>query len=105
LKAASAGLPWQGACLTTGVFTGTPGHLKSFDYTGLHRVAAIWIRARAAQRRTDSRGGAVHPREPTSEGDGRSSRGLSFVGSTLYTVSEILEAIQLSWAFAHQVRL
>ena len=36
---AAGGLSWQGACLTTHAFTGTPGHLKSFDYTGLHRYS------------------------------------------------------------------
>jgi putative transposase len=46
---AAAGLSWQGACLTTGVFTGTPGHLKSFDYTGPHRYSLTFCTNQRAQ--------------------------------------------------------
>ena len=42
-------LSWQGACLTTHVFTGTPGHLKSFDYTGLHRYSLTFCTNQRAQ--------------------------------------------------------
>ena len=49
LKAASARLHWQDACQTTGVFTGTPGHLKSFAYTGLYRYSLTFCTNQRAQ--------------------------------------------------------
>ena len=46
---AANGARWQGACLTIGVFTGTPGHLKSFDYVGLHRYSLTFCTHQRAQ--------------------------------------------------------